>query len=62
MMLLFLERVFSLFRSFVIKGDDVSLFCSASRTDLESVYMINLEALWFAMIFIARSMAVVSAL
>ena len=45
MMLLFLERVFSLFRSFVIKGDDVSLFCSASRTDLESVDMINLEAL-----------------
>ena len=45
MMLLFLERVFSLFRSFVIKEDDVSLFCSASRTDLESVYMINLEAL-----------------
>ena len=45
MMLLFLERVFSLFRSFVIKGDDVSLFCSTSRTDLESVYMINLEAL-----------------
>ena len=62
MMLLFFERVFSLFRSFVIKGDDVSLFYSASRTDLESVYMINLEALWFAMIFIARSMAVVSAL
>ena len=29
----------------MIKGDDVSLFCSASRTDLESVYMINLEAL-----------------
>ena len=62
MILLFLERVFSLFRNFVIKGDDVSLFCSASRTDLESVYMINLEVLWFAMIFIARSMAVVSAL
>ena len=62
--MLFLERVFSLFRSFVIRGggDDVSLFCSASKTDLESVYIINLEALWYAMIFIARSMAVVSAL
>ena len=44
-MLLFLERMFSLFRSFVIRGDDVSLFCSASRTDLDSVYIINLEAL-----------------
>ena len=42
--LLFLERVFSLFKSFVIKEEDASLFCSASRTDLELVYIINLEA------------------
>ena len=43
---LFLGRVFILFRHFVISGVDVSLFRSAKRTDLESESIINLEDLW----------------
>ena len=36
MMLLFLEECSFVFRSFVMKEVDVSLFCNAKRTDLES--------------------------
>ena len=50
MMLLFLEKV------------DVFLFCRAWRTNLESEWIINLESLWLAIMLMARSIAVTSAL
>ena len=38
------------------------LFCTAWWTDLESEWMIDLEDLWFAIMFMARSIAMASAL
>ena len=46
----------------MMRGVDVSLFFSAWKTDLESEQMINLEDLWIAIIFMARSIDVTSAL
>ena len=41
---------------------DVSLLCTAKKTDLESEEMINLEYLCLATMFMARSIAVISTL
>ena len=62
MMLLFLERVFILSSSLVMTGVYESLLCRAWRSDLESEEMINLEDLWFAIMFMARSITMTSAL
>ena len=35
MMLLFLERMFILFKSFMMRGVDISLYCNGWRTDFE---------------------------
>ena len=45
-MVLFLEKVFILSRSVVMRVVDVFLFCKAWGTDLESEWMMNLEDLW----------------
>ena len=46
----------------MMRGVDVFWFCRAWRIDLESERMINLEDLWLAITFMARSIAVTSAL
>ena len=61
MMLLLLEKVFILSSSLVMRGVDESLLWRAWKTDLESEKM-NLEDLWFAIMFMARSIAMTSAL
>ena len=45
-----------------MRVDDVFLFCSAKRNDLESEEMINMEDLWLAIMFMTRSIAAISAL
>ena len=62
MMLLFLESVFMLSCSFMMRKVDVFLLCRAWRIDLESEYMINLEDMRFAIMFMDRSTAMASAL
>ena len=49
--------MFILSMSLVMRGVDVFLFCRAWKTD----WMINLEYLWLAIMFMARSIAVTSA-
>ena len=44
-----------------MRGVDEFLLCKAWRTDLESESMMNLEDLWFTIMFIARSIAMTSA-
>ena len=49
-------------RRLEMRGVDVFLFCRAWRTNLESEWMRNLKDLWSAIMFMARSILVTSAL
>ena len=53
MMLLLLDKVFILFRNFVMRRDNLFLLCCDGKADLESE-LINLEDLWLALILMAR--------
>ena len=60
MMLSFLERVLIFSSSLMMRGVDKSLLCRAWRTDLEFEWMMNLEDLGFAIMFMTRSIAMAS--
>ena len=45
-----------------MRGINVFLFCIAWRTDSKSGWMINLEGLWLAIMFMAWSIAATSEL
>ena len=58
MMLLFLERVFILSISLLMREVDVFLFCRAWSADLESEWMINFEDLWLAVMFMTSALEI----